>query len=1153
MKNSVVFKFIAVFLCAASLLGAVGSGLAIGAMTELGLYQRSWDEVYQESLKGSASGLASDIAVRYAATTLGGCTTDMVDQYYGTYWYYRYFDWDKMGYTLADAEGNVLQEHTLEDAFYTFEFPVSGRYMKVLETMTQAEYKETYDPDPQPGTTVSNGTYTLFNNLPAGGAYVCAIELDYASGDALVLRLAEPLGYLTENVEGIIEFNSTMDFGGLGNDALQDVVVCVRFLNDELGILCEAYCYEGAIAEYSYDGHNTYIRLRSGTDPEQETIQSETVLYDAIPPEGTYVSQVYVIYADGFEESAGGAPDVGFLGYDDEGYVEFTTDAGVLTYREEPVTYIAFFDEAEELVYETSDLTCVGAFILDYDNMLLTYRAARQPQPEPVTGEVYAYDDIPPQGYGVSQIQLWLEGGSEMLTIEADVLGTADHDDEGYVQFQADNWKDFSFSKPAGVTYILMTDEEGRVVYEAYESGKAIGEGGTIGVFAYDAEGELVFSAAPENISLAFLQADYGIALAKEDTAETTPEETTAPEETEAPEETIPPTETEATIPEATVPELTIAPTVEMASDSAAVTEPIMAVIYSDETDTWFENYYDSQTGTSMVALCTYEQMPDYTVTIHLTAWPTADTYQWEWLLMRAVSERSTQLLPALGISLLLFAITAVYLCCAAGRKPGTPEVRAAGLNRLPLDLYLCAAGGGAVGCVTLGLAGLQYLAQQDVQTGLLFALLMAFAASLLVVGFCFACAAQFKTPGGFWWRNSFCGWCLRFGALCCRALWKFCVWMERKCGTWLVPRLVKCFKALWHLVVLCWRLLGSAASWLLRQFEKWGDRLCKSASRFFSLLPVTWQWLLVGIILVFFLFAFPLAPLYRVLLGICVILYGAHCFGVLLDAAKRMSKGDLDEKVDDKLLIGSFKEFAGELNGLADVAVVAAQKQLKSERMKTELITNVSHDIKTPLTSIINYVDLLQKPHTDEELEMYLEVLDRQSQRLKKLIDDLMEMSKASTGNLAVDIQKVDAAEAINQALGEFADKLDKAQLIPVFRQPEQPIEMMADGRLVWRVMSNLLGNAVKYALPGTRVYLDLSAVDGKVILSMKNISREELNVNADELLERFVRGDASRNTEGSGLGLNIAQSLMQLQKGQLQILVDGDLFKVTLIFPSI
>jgi signal transduction histidine kinase len=264
------------------------------------------------------------------------------------------------------------------------------------------------------------------------------------------------------------------------------------------------------------------------------------------------------------------------------------------------------------------------------------------------------------------------------------------------------------------------------------------------------------------------------------------------------------------------------------------------------------------------------------------------------------------------------------------------------------------------------------------------------------------------------------------------------------------------------------------------------------------------------------------------------------------------MGKGDLETKVSDKNLIGSFRDFAGDLNALADVAVVAARNQLKSERMKTELITNVSHDIKTPLTSIINYVDLLQKPHSDEEQEAYLEVLSRQSGQLKKLIEDLMEMSKASTGNMPVDIVAVNAVEAVNQALGEFADKLAKNQLTPVFRQPEEPVFMKADGRLAWRVLSNLLSNACKYALPGTRLYIDLTELEGKVLISLKNISREELNVSAEELMERFVRGDASRNTEGSGLGLNIARSLMELQKGQLQLLVDGDLFKVTLVFPA-
>ena len=317
------------------------------------------------------------------------------------------------------------------------------------------------------------------------------------------------------------------------------------------------------------------------------------------------------------------------------------------------------------------------------------------------------------------------------------------------------------------------------------------------------------------------------------------------------------------------------------------------------------------------------------------------------------------------------------------------------------------------------------------------------------------------------------------------------------------------------------------------------------------------WQWLLTGFVMLLILVIALLSRSELLLvIGIClclaIVLYGAGALGLLLESTKHMGRGDLDTRVSDRYMIGSFREFAQDLNSLADVAVIAAQKQLKSERMKTELITNVSHDIKTPLTSIINYVDLLQKPHTDEDQEIYLEVLSRQSLQLKKLIEDLMEMSKASTGNMAVDIITVNATETINQALGEFSDKLEKIQLTTVFTPPEEPICMRADGRLAWRVLGNLLSNICKYALPGTRLYIDLTQEADKVIISLKNISRQSLNVSADELLERFVRGDASRNTEGSGLGLNIAKSLMELQKGQLLLTVDGDLFKVTLVFPG-
>ena len=179
--------------------------------------------------------------------------------------------------------------------------------------------------------------------------------------------------------------------------------------------------------------------------------------------------------------------------------------------------------------------------------------------------------------------------------------------------------------------------------------------------------------------------------------------------------------------------------------------------------------------------------------------------------------------------------------------------------------------------------------------------------------------------------------------------------------------------------------------------------------------------------------------------------------------------------------------------------------------------------------------------------------MLSRQSARMKKLIEDLLELSKANTGNIVVNLTEFDAVEAVNQALGEFADKLDSVSLTPVFSPPEEPLMVRADGRLAWRVMSNLLTNAVKYALPGTRLYIDLVRIEDNVLLSLKNISKEALTLHADDLMERFVRGDTSRNSDGSGLGLNIAKSLMEVQNGQMQLLLDGDLFKVTLIFPAV
>ncbi len=641
---------------------------------------------------------------------------------------------------------------------------------------------------------------------------------------------------------------------------------------------------------------------------------------------------------------------------------------------------------------------------------------------------------------------------------------------------------------------------------------------------------------------------------------------TTLPEP-EPQEETLPP-ETEVTLPpsEEAVSETTSQPGefADLPEEPTELVEfPGEVFPAPEEESSFLYSAWDSELQQHRDFRLSYQQAPEYQVRLRLHLVGDTDENLWE--LLRLVWNVRYDLYKVLGVCLLIFAVCIVYLCCAAGRRPGTDEVRAGGLNRLPLDAwFLCLALAVAL-TIGYGPRLLVDLAEFSMEGAVALYAGCGYLGCLLIVHFLFGFAAQAKTPGGCWYRNSACGLCLRLTVWgwnwsidilekLFRMAVRLCKWLWSK----LWPLTVRLLRAGRKFTLFLWLQLAALWAWFRRLTARAAGWLWRSAVRFLGMMPLTWQWMAAGFLMIFFLLL-SLNSTYgwvQVLgIGLCVamVLYGAGAFGTLLQSAKRMRQGDLDTKVQDTLLIGSFREFAGELNGLADVAVVAAQKQLKSERMKTELITNVSHDIKTPLTSIINYVDLMKRPHSEQEQEQYMEVLDRQSQRLKKLIDDLMEMSKASTGNITLEIGVVDAAEAVNQALGEFADKLGAVPLHPVFRQPEERISMLADGKLVWRVLSNVLGNACKYALPGTRLYVDLQKLEGRVIISLKNISREELNVEADELMERFVRGDASRNAEGSGLGLNIAKSLMELQRGELQLLVDGDLFKVTLVFPGV
>lgn len=272
-----------------------------------------------------------------------------------------------------------------------------------------------------------------------------------------------------------------------------------------------------------------------------------------------------------------------------------------------------------------------------------------------------------------------------------------------------------------------------------------------------------------------------------------------------------------------------------------------------------------------------------------------------------------------------------------------------------------------------------------------------------------------------------------------------------------------------------------------------------------------------------------------------------------IVEGITRIRDGESDTQLDLEHLHGSSRELADAVNHIGEGIRKAVKTSMKDEQMKTDLITNVSHDIKTPLTSIINYVDLLKRLKIEEEpARGYIDILDGKAQRLKQLTDDLVEASKISSGNIELNQEKLNLTELVNQSIGEFSEKLDERGLLVVFEKNDVPSFIYADSRRMWRVMENLFNNIGKYAMEGTRVYIDISNMQGCVCATVKNISKQKMNIHPKELTERFIRGDSSRSTEGSGLGLFIAQSLVQAQGGSFEIVLDGDLFKVMLSFPE-
>ena len=326
--------------------------------------------------------------------------------------------------------------------------------------------------------------------------------------------------------------------------------------------------------------------------------------------------------------------------------------------------------------------------------------------------------------------------------------------------------------------------------------------------------------------------------------------------------------------------------------------------------------------------------------------------------------------------------------------------------------------------------------------------------------------------------------------------------------------------------------------------------------------LPLTWKTAAVLVALMaaeLLMLAYDLneAEL-AVYLALHILILGAAMWQVLAlrklqQGGENLAKGDFSHPITlSRGALPELKRHAANLNSVQQGIQQAVEEKMKSERLKTQLITNVSHDIKTPLTSIVNYVDLLQKEDiSSPAAREYIAVLDRQSKRLKKLTEDLVEASKASSGTLTVELQPTDVNVLLSQVEGEYQERLASCHLTLVVQPPQPGTTIRADSRLLSRVMDNLVSNVCKYALPGTRVYVAGSVQNGSVTISFKNVSRDELNISPDELMERFVRGDTSRHTEGSGLGLSIARSLVQLQGGTFALSIDADLFRADITFP--
>ena len=459
----------------------------------------------------------------------------------------------------------------------------------------------------------------------------------------------------------------------------------------------------------------------------------------------------------------------------------------------------------------------------------------------------------------------------------------------------------------------------------------------------------------------------------------------------------------------------------------------------------------------------------------------------------------------AIYIFLIIFIILAicmlVFLVKTAGHRKNTDEIRMTWFEKLPFEIWFFIIMI-IESIILFVMSEVLHINSRNIFSGMFFIIIVLQA----VLGLWAIMSLSIRIKCGKWWKNSLCYLIYNF--------------------------LKKAVIKVWNNIDLLWIVIFAIVILTIVEIFALNVRIINPQDIELSVIFLVAEKLVVG---------------YFIML---IILQ----FKRLQEGSKMLADGNLKTKIDTANMAGELRKQAENLNRISEGMAYAVEEQIKSERFKTELITNVSHDIKTPLTSIINYVDLLKKEDLqNERAEEYLEVLNRQSSKLKKLIEDLVEASKASTGNLAVNNEKFDICVFLTQTIGEFEEKLYSNNLELIINKPKEAAYVMADGRHLWRVVDNLMSNICKYAQPYSRVYIDLNIFEENVNIIFRNMSREALNVNGDELMERFVRGDRSRNTEGHGLGLSIAKSMMDLIEGDMEIVVDGDLFKVVLVLKRV